>query len=87
MKKITDIVGTIVMIVLGTISAGGILNSYYQDLRNKVSQIADTNTDNVTTIEEWKKVYKELGVHFDELNPRTLSIPNLYRYISTHSPK
>ncbi|MBD3259394.1 hypothetical protein GF371_02060 [Candidatus Woesearchaeota archaeon] len=40
-----------------------------QELYREASKLADLNTDGVTTKDEWKALFKEHGVHFDEENP------------------
>lgn len=46
--------------------------------------VADTNKDGVTSIDEWKAVYRELGYQYDELNPRKLSASQLRTYLDKH---
>lgn len=53
----------------------------YKQLYQEVSIEADINKDGVTTVEEWKEVYKKLGVQFDELNPIKLSENRLNEYL------
>jgi len=60
------------------------INSSSDQLRNKVSILADTDKNNITTIDEWKKVYQELGVNYNELQPRELNRSQMKKYISTH---
>lgn len=54
----------------------------YPALFSKVSVRADTNNDGMTSSQEWASVYRELGVHFDELNPERLSQTHLEDYLS-----
>lgn len=42
--------------------------------------IADSNRDGRTTMDEWAKIYKKMGVPFDELNPRKLTEEQLKNY-------
>ncbi len=66
-----------------------------QDKQNKiyeqVTKLADVDGVNGTTLEEWTKVYKELGLPFDRLNPPNpkdrfdLPTSKLEQYIKNHS--
>jgi hypothetical protein len=53
-------------------------------LNNKVAVTADINKDNSTDRTEWKKVYDELGIHYDELNSKKLGIIECNKYLSKH---
>lgn len=50
----------------------------------KARSIADSNKDGRTTLDEWSEVYNELGMPFDEANPRTLTANQLEKYIQNH---
>jgi hypothetical protein len=47
-----------------------------QKLYKEATLLADLNKDKVTTIDEWKQVFKKHGLHFDEQNP-DFSLGNL----------
>jgi hypothetical protein len=59
----------------------------WANLYNKVVIVADTNKDGIISRDEWIKVYQELGIHVDELNPpnpKSLSTSQLEKYLSNH---
>jgi hypothetical protein len=51
-------------------------------LYEKASIAADADKDGVTTTDEWKDVYKKLGIHYDERRPRKLSAGDLEKFLS-----
>jgi hypothetical protein len=54
---------------------------------NQAKAVADTNKDNITSLDEWKQVYQEIGVRFDELNPEPLDQIQLADYLRKHHVK
>ena len=50
----------------------------------QVCRIANTNQDKCTSLDEWSKVYEEVGAHFDELNPKDLNYDQLMTYLGKH---
>ncbi|MBI5398423.1 hypothetical protein HZB03_03065 [Candidatus Woesearchaeota archaeon] len=58
----------------------------YQEMKafQRVEIIADLNNDGITTLDEWRKVYDELGVTFDEARPQKLARSQLEQYLSHH---
>jgi hypothetical protein len=51
----------------------------------KASIRADINRDGVTSRDEWGAVYKELGIQYNEVNPRELTLGELEKYNSLHT--
>ncbi len=79
----TILVGTV---LVGIMLGGNSIRSY-RSAKQEVVKLADTNRDNRTSIEEWSKVYQEVGVHFDDLHPQRLNRAQLERYITNHPQK
>ena len=74
-------------ITIATLAIGGYINTLYNEVqktRKRVAIVADTNKDGTTSIDEWKVVYRELMIQFDELNPRPLGFGELESFLSKH---
>ena len=52
-------------------------------LLNQAAIKADTNKDGITTKDEWREVYRKLGIHYDELHPPVeISASDLERFVA-----
>ena len=56
----------------------------YRTNMSNVTALADTNRDDVTSKDEWKAVYNELGYFYDKTNPRKLHMDDLFKYLDNH---
>ena|SRR3989338_6294764 len=70
--------------IVREISSAKRLAEEREDLYFKTVRIADKNRDGRTTLDEWAGVYKELGIHFDELNLHQLTNKELGDYLFKH---
>ena len=90
-RKFDDSVILGSLIFLMAIPVGAYLEKRDKDklngLVNKVSIVADSNSDGFTSGEEWAKVYQEAGLRYDASlsNPRVdLTKSQLTNYLSGH---
>jgi len=54
-------------------------------LYNQIEIVADTNNDNRTSVDEWAEVYKKLGIYFNDLDPKDLTIKEMQKYLSRNN--
>ena len=89
-KTLSHIVATSMCFVIGGVMfSGAYYNKFKEDTEEKeyrqAAITADTNRDGVTSVDEWIKVYQELGVHYDAANPEPLSPADIKKYNSRHN--
>jgi hypothetical protein len=71
-----SLVGTTPLI--GKAIGNNIIHKAFYDC---VEYVADRDNDGATTKDEWKDVYRKIGKHFNELEPRKLTTEDLRKYL------
>ena len=67
----------------GFIGAKLIINKKLEDkLETSVQVAADTDKNGVTSKNEWIEVYRDLNIHYNELNPKQLNIEQMNKYLT-----
>ena len=98
MKKLKNLFGDekssfgvlgLILSAITLVTAGGVSGVLYRDnrrsnLMEEARVIADKDGDGVLAKEELIGIYRELGVVYDDLNPRRLKINELKDYLSSY---
>ncbi|MBI5398422.1 hypothetical protein HZB03_03060 [Candidatus Woesearchaeota archaeon] len=71
-------------LTLGAIGYSWNILRRHDNLLAKAAVLADTNKDGYTSLEEWRRVYQELGVHYNAAHPQELSNSQLEQFIQNH---